>query len=187
MENDDIGELWRKQPGDGFRMSSEDIRSRIDVMDRKLRRRAIDLYLVFAAEIAFFGGWMMVRMNALQTAGAVLTIIGISYLGWQVRANRFRSLSMDATDTLEHLRRELARQRDFHWGSRFWWRMLLFVPGPLIFSAGFAQAHPGVITFIRFETITFVALVVATIPVNRWMARRYQKQIDALARLQEEH
>src|SRR4051812_17038543 len=121
MENDDIGELWRKQPGDGFRMSSEDIRSRIDVMDRKLRRRAIDLYLLFAAEIAFFGGWMMVRMNALQTAGGVLTIIGISYLGWQVRANRFRSLSMDASDTLEHLRRELVRQRDFHWGSRFWW------------------------------------------------------------------
>jgi len=186
MKNDDMGELWRTQHSDGFRMSSEEIRSRIEVMNRTLRRRTIDLYLLFAAEIAFFGGWMMVRMNALQTAGAVLTIIGISYLGWQVRANRFRPLSMDASDTLEHLRRELARQRDFHWGSRFWWRMLLFVPGPLIFSAGFAQAHPGVITFIRFETLSFGVLVVTAIPLNWWMARRYQKQIDALARLQEE-
>jgi hypothetical protein len=28
--------------------------------------------------------------------------------------------------------------------------------------------------------------VLAAIPLNLWMARRYQKQIDALARLQEE-
>jgi hypothetical protein len=126
-------------------------------------------------------------MNSLQLAGAVLTIIGVSYLGWQIRANRFRALSIDATDTLEYLRREFARQRDFHWGSRFWWRMLLFVPGPLIFSAGFAQAHPEVVTFIRIETATFVLLAIAAIPLNVRIARRYQKQIDALTRLQEEH
>jgi hypothetical protein len=129
---------------------------------------------------------MIVGMNALQTVGAVLTIIGLSYLGWQIRANRFRPLSIDAMDTLGHLRRELARQRDFHWGSRFWWRMLLFLPGPFIFFAGFAQAHPEVIRMIRFETISFVVLAIAAIPLNMWMARRYQRQIDALTRLQEE-
>ena len=113
-------------------------------MNRKMRRRTIDGYLVCAVLIAFFVGWMFVGMNSLQMVGAVLTIIGVSYLAWQIRANRFRAhSSTDASDTLEHLRRELARQRDFHWGSRFWWRMLLFVPGPLIFFAGFAQAQPA--------------------------------------------
>jgi hypothetical protein len=187
MENDDVVALWQTQHSEGFRMSSEEIRRRIEVINRKLRRRTIDGYLVCAALIVFFAGWMIVGTNALQTAGAVLTIIGVSYLGWQLRANRFRSLSIDTSDTLEHLHRELARQRDFHWGSRFWCRMLLLVPGPLIFFAGFAQAHPEVIRMIRFETISFVVLAIAAIPLNMRMARRYQKQIDALTRLQEEH
>jgi hypothetical protein len=65
--------------------------------------------------------------------------------------------------------------------------MLFFVPGPLVFFAGFAQAHPEVIRMIRFETITFVVLAIAAIPLNLWMARRYQRQIDELTRLQEEH
>ena len=87
---------------------------------------------------------------------------------------------------MEHLRTELARQRDFHRGARFWSRMLLLVSGGLIFFAGFAQAHPEVIRIIRFETLSLVVFAVASIPLNAWMARRYQKQIDALARLQEE-
>lgn len=156
------------------------------MMNRKLRRRSIDGYLVCAALVLFFAGWMFVGMNTLQTIGAVLTITGVSYLAWQIRANRFRGMPAYAQNTLEHLRRELARQRDFHWSSRFWWRMLLFVPGPLVFFAGFAQAHPEVVRIIRFQTITFIVLALAAIPLNVWMARRYQKQIDALARLQEE-
>jgi hypothetical protein len=186
MGNDHLVALWQEQGSDGFRMSTQEIHMKIDKMHRKLRRRTIDGYLVCAALILFFIGWMIVGMNSLQAVGAVLTIIGVGYLAWQIRANRFREPSIDATDTLEHLRRELARQRDFHWGARFWQRMLLLVPGPLVFFAGFAQAHPEVIRMIRFETISFVVLSIAAIPLNLWMARRYQKQIDALTRLQEE-
>jgi hypothetical protein len=58
---------------------------------------------------------------------------------------------------------------------------------PLVFFAGFAQAHPEIALPIRFETISCVFLIIAAIPVNRWMARRYQRQIDELSRLQEEH
>lgn len=187
MKGDDVAAFWQTQESEGFRMSREEIRSRIEVMNRKLRRRTIDGYLVCAALITFFGGWMIVGMNSVQMAGAVLTIIGVSYLAWQIRANRFRSLSIEAADTLEHLRCELARQRDFHWGSRFWSRMLLFVPGPLIFSVGFAQAHAEVVTFVRIETATFILLAIAAVPLNVRMARRYQKQIDELTRLQNEH
>jgi protein-S-isoprenylcysteine O-methyltransferase Ste14 len=187
MKNDDIVALWQTQSGDGFRMSSEEIRSRIEVLNRKVRRRNLDVYLVCGSLIAFFIGWMIVGMNTLQTVGAVLAIIGISFLAWQIRANGFRSLSIDSSDTLAHLRRELERQRDFHRGSRFWSRMLFFVPGPLVFFAGFGQQHPEVITFIRMEIIAFIILALAAIPLNMWMARRYQKQIDALSRLQEEH
>src|SRR3954451_3008397 len=114
MKNDDITTLWQTQGTEGFRMSSEEIRNRIEVMDRKMRRRTIDGYLICAVLIAFFAGWMFVGMNTLQLVGAILTIIGVSYLAWQIRANRFRGVPIDAPNTLEHLRRELARQRDFH-------------------------------------------------------------------------
>lgn len=186
MENDDVAALWRAQSSEGFRLSNEEIRNRIETMNRKMRRRTFDGYLFLATMTIFFAFWMFIDRNKLEAIGAVLTIIGFSYLAWQIRANRFRSYSSDASGTLEHLRNELARQRDFHGGSRFWWRMLFIVPGPLVFYAGFAQAHPEVIRMIRFEVMSFVVFVLAAIPLNMWMARRYQKQIDALARLQEE-
>ena len=186
MENDDVAALWRAQSSEGFRMSNEEIRNRIETMNRKMRRRTIGGYLLCATIIVSFAGWLFIGMNSLQLVGAVLTIIAVSYMAWQIRANRFRTPSIDVVDTLEHLRRELARQRDFHRGTRFWSRMLLLVPGGLIFFAGFARAHPEVIRIIRFEIISFVVFALAAIPLNMWMARRYQKQIDALARLEEE-
>jgi hypothetical protein len=167
-------------------MSTEEIHERIETMNRKLRRRTIDGYLICAVLIVFFIAWMIVGMNSLQLVGAVLIIVSVSYLAWQIRVNRFRRLGGETQNTVEHLRTELARQREFHWGARFWSRMLPLVSGGLVFFAGFAQAHPEVVRMIRFEAITLVVLGLAAIPLNMWMARRYQKQIDALARLQEE-
>ena len=186
---DDVATLWQAQGSDGFQMSTEDIHRRIEIMNRKLRRRMIDGYLVCAVLIVFFIGWMFVERNPLQTLGSILAIIGVSYLAWQIRQNRFRKAAPGDGNTasVEHLRGELVRQRDFHWGARFWQRMILFVPGPLVFLAGFAQAHPEVGRMIRFETISFIVIAIAAIPLNLRMARRYQRQIDDLTRLQEEH
>jgi len=186
MKNDDVAALWRTQGTEGFRMSTEEIHKRIETINRKVRRRTIDGYLVCAFLNVFMIAWMFVGMNALQLAGAVLTIIGVKYLAWQLRANRFRRPGNEAQNTVEHLRTELVRQRDFHRGERFWSRMLLFVPGGFVFFIGFAQAHPEVIRIIRFEIISYVFFAISAIPLNAWMARRYQKQIDALSRLEEE-
>jgi Flp pilus assembly protein TadB len=184
--------LWQAQGSDGFRMSTEDIRRRIETMNRKMRRRTFDGYLMCAVLIVFFIGWMFVGMGSLQKVGAVLSIIGLSYLALQIHQNRFRGAATgDAGNTasLDHLRTELARQRDFHRGATFWSRMLVFAPGPLVFFAGFAQAqqaNPVVVRIIHFETISCVVFLIAAIPLNLWMARRYQRQIDELSRLQEE-
>jgi hypothetical protein len=185
-DDDDAVTLWQSQGSDGFHMSAEEIHRKLETMNRKLCRRIINGYLVCASLIVFFIGWMFVGMNAQQTVGAILTIIGVGYLAWQIRQNRFRAAAIGDVPLLQHLRTELARQRDFHWGSRFWQRMILFVPGPLVFQAGFAQAHPEVSLMIRFETISFIVIAIAAIPLNLRMARRYQRQIDELTRLQEE-
>jgi hypothetical protein len=186
---DDVVTFWQAQGTDGFRMSTEEIHTRIETMNRVLRRRAFDSYLVCAVVIIVFAGSMFVWMGSLQTLGAILTIIGYSYLAWLIRQDRFRgAATADAGDTasLDHLRTELARQRDFHRGARPLWRLLLVVPGPLVFFAGFARAHPENL-FIRFQIILWVVVAIATIPGNLWWARRYQRQIDQLAHLQEEH
>lgn len=186
---DDVVTLWQAQGTDGFRMSTEDIHTRIETMNRKLRRNAFDVYLVCAIMIVICIGSMFLGMSSLETLGAILTIIGYSYLAWQIRQNRFRGVATaDAGDTasLDHLRTELARWRDFHRGARLWWRLLLVLPGPLVFFAGFARAHPEN-GMIRFQIILWVVVAIATIPGNLWWARRYQRQIDQLARLQEEH
>ena len=49
-----------------------------------------------------------------------------------------------------------------------------------MFFIGFAQAHPEVIRIIRIEIFIFVAFVIAAIPLNLWMSRKYQRQIDEL-------
>jgi hypothetical protein len=190
---DDVVTLWQAQGSDGFRMSTEEIRKRLDAMNRKLRRRNFDMYLVCSVLMAFFIGWMFVGMNSLQKVGAVLSIFGIGYLAWQIRQSRFRGAAAGQsgdTASLDHFRTELARQRDFHRGATFWSRMIAFAPGLLIFLVGFAQAqqaHPKVVRIIHFEIISCVFFIIAAIPLNYWMARRYQRQIDELSRLQEEH
>ena len=187
---DDVVTLWQAQGSEGFRMSTEDIRKRLETVNRKVRRRTNDGYLVCAVLIVFFTGWMFAGMGSLQKVGAVLMIIGISYLVWQLRQSRFRGAATGQsgdTASLDHLRTELARQRDFHRGPTFWSRMIALAPGSLIFFAGFAQAHPEIAVPIRFETLACVVFIIAAIPLNLWMARGYQRQIDELSRLQEEH
>jgi hypothetical protein len=184
--NNDVVTLWQAQSSDGFRISTEEIQRRIETMNRKLRRRTIDGYLICAVLTIFFIGWMFVETNALQAVGSILTIIGAGYLAWQIRQNQFRVVLTGDVPLLQHLRGELARQRDFHWSALFWRRIILFAPGPLIFLAGFAHAHPEIGRMIRFETISFIVIAVSAIPLNLRMARRYQRQIDDLTHLQEE-
>jgi len=205
---DDVVTLWQAQGSDGFRMSTEDIRRKIETMNRVLRRQAFDVYLVCAMMIVLAIGSMFLGLNTLETLGAILGIIGFSYVVWQIRQNRFRGVATGKagdTASLDHLRTELARQRDFHRGARLWSRALLLAPGLLVFFAGFAQAHPEVlwikattrfagtsiptveVQLIRFEIIAWVVVNIAAIPLNLRKASRYQRQIDELAHLQEEH
>ena len=64
--------------------------------------------------------------------------------------------------------------------------MLTFVPGPVLFLIGFAGAHPEVAETIRIEALVFGLLTVAAVPLNLWLASRYQRQINEIDRLEME-
>lgn len=185
----DVLDLWQAQSGDGFQMTPDVIRKRIETMDKKLRQRTRGGYLVCASMIFFFAVWAIASSNLLQRLGAVLSIGAMAYMAWQIREAAMRKPpagEIGETMSVDYLRTELARQRDFHRGRTFWSRLLLLMPSGLLFFLGFAQEHPEVAQMIRSETIAFLVLGVVAIPLNLWLAKKYQRQIDELDRLQKE-
>lgn len=184
----DVLALWQNQTAEGFRLTPEEIQMQLQKLDTKLRRRTYGGYLVCAFLIVAFSLWAVLENNLLIRLGAAATIMAVAYLGYQVHQNRFRQApaSAVATASIDHLRKELERQRDFHRGRRFWSRMLFLAPAGLLFFYGFATAHPEVIRMIRLEIASFIVFVLAAIPLNLWMAKKYQRQIDELDRQKEQ-
>jgi hypothetical protein len=82
--------------------------------------------------------------------------------------------------SLAFYRSELQRQRDFHRGLWLWSRLLVFTPGSLIFLIGFGSAYPAVARYIHVEASIFGVLLIAAIPLNLSLARKYQRELDAL-------
>jgi hypothetical protein len=186
---EDVLGLWQNQNTEGFHTTPDELRKRMEQMEKKLRRRSLDGYLVCGFLVVFFMLWLTVSTDPIQRLGAAMTIAGVGYLAYQVRQNRWRETppaDIGNTASADFLRTELTRQRDFHRGRTFWMRILAFFPGPMVFFAGFARAQPELIGMIRFEAITFVLLILAAIPLNRWMVRKYQRQLDGLDRMQRE-
>jgi hypothetical protein len=183
----DVVDLWQNQTSEGFRMTPEEMQMKVQDLEKKLRTRTLGGYMVCAFVILAFGTWAMIEHDPLMRLGALATIAAVAYLGYQLRQNRFRTNvpAAVATPSIEYLRSELARQRDFHRGKRFWTRMLFLVPAGLLFFFGFARAHPELIRIILIDIVSFLLIAAAAIPLNLRMARNYQRQIDELARQQE--
>jgi len=112
----------------------------------------------------------------------------------EVSTNRQKALTRLLTATpeaggtscIQYYRAELERKRDFHRGTWFWSRLLIFLPGPLLFCVGFAQAHPEIATFIWLEFAALLILAVIAVPLNLRLARKFQRRIDALNAVLEE-
>jgi hypothetical protein len=183
-DSDDLLDLWQSQSSEGFRMSAKEIRVKAEQLDKALTARTRAAYQVCAFLIIAFSWWAVIDDSPLLRVGAALTVASVVYLGYQVHQNRFRRPAADAiaSRSLEHLREELTRQRDFHRGRRFWSRLLFLASAGFMLFAGFAKAHPEVITMIRIEVVTFAIMIIAAIVLNRRMARKYQRQLNELGR-----
>ena len=179
--------LWQQQTAQGFRMTPEDLRMKLQALESKMRARTRGLYLVCAFLIIAFSTWAFLEHDLLMRIGAAANVIAIAFLGVQVHQNRFKRDDAPPAPlpSLEHLHNELQRQVDFHRGKRLWSRLLLLAPAGLLFFFAFARAHPEVIRIIRFEIATFIVGILAAIPLNMRMAKKYQRQIEELDRQRE--
>jgi hypothetical protein len=189
-QSDHFQNLWQGQSTEDFRMTPEQIRTRIEKLFRKTRRRNRGGYVACALVVLSCVWWLIQFDTALERTGTLLTLVGIGTLIVQLRMNQrgerdaHHRAAMGETDSLAFLRGELERQVAFHRGKQFLVRMLALIPGPLLFCAGFAQAHPEIARNIAVQAIIILALVVAAVPLNRWVARGYQRQLDGLGRMQ---
>jgi len=196
----DIREIWRDQTSDLVRLSTEEIQERIARFERRSRRAIFDGYLTAAFITCYFLGFFLLFSylgftvlieNLLVRIGAALSIGAFGLVAWNTRVAQLeeraatRRAAEGGTSALDFHRGQLERRRARHQGRRWWVQWLAFIPGGLIFFAGFAQALPRLAPIIAFEALTFVIAIASAVPLKRRAARNCQQQLDALDRLKE--
>jgi len=178
---DDLKNLWQELETKPVQLSPERVRREREMLGKGIRRRSIlgigvCLFLMAAWTFFFF-----IFPNVLQRIGSILTVAGVGYMALQLRMCRARTaIDTGETDCATFYRDELARQRDFHRGKWLWSRLLTFMPGPMIWILGFAQAFPRLATGIHLELEAFLVLPIVAVLLNLRLARKYQRRIDAL-------
>jgi hypothetical protein len=159
-----------------------DVFSQTQALMKKIRRRTLKGYAVCLIVIVGFLRFFFVYHNTLQRIGSGLVVTATLYLAYQVYQRRNRDLP---TETRPSARKdfylaELARQRDFHRGIWFWSRLLVIVPGYLLFCVGFAMAHPERAPEVAAIVGCFIVLSIVAVPLNLRLSRKYQRQMDEL-------
>ena len=199
MTNDngtnDVRMAWQADDAGNIRLSAQDLRARIERVSRRTSHRTIGGLIVCAlVMLSWLYVWSVAPLTSgLARAGMTIIVGAIAVLGFQLIVHRdvaedtWRAMAeRGGAPSLAFHRWQLERQREFHRGWRVWSRMLLFVPGGVLFFIGFAGEHPEVATTIHLEFAAFLMLAAAAFPVNERLARRYERQLDELNRLQED-
>jgi hypothetical protein len=119
--------------------------------------------------------------NPTQRLGCYLLVGAMLYMLLQLFARRGAlSAKGDVPASANAYRLELERQLDFHSGGWLWSRIILMVPGFLLFCLGGAIAHPSLTRPYGMIAVIFVLLFGLAVPENRRLARRYQSRLDDL-------
>jgi hypothetical protein len=173
--------LWKELSANPHQISPDQLRKESEKLQTGLRKRSIigggAAFIVIAGWTIFF----FVFHNTLMRIGSILTVAGAAYEVIQLLMRPARATpDLAGTACVTFYRAELKRQRDFHKGTWFWSRLLVFLPGPLLWYVGLANAFPQFALFIWLQLVVFLTLGAIAIPLNLRLARKYQRPIDAL-------
>jgi Mg2+/citrate symporter len=178
---DDLKILWKELSTNPLQISPAQLRKEAETLRKGLRRKSVIGFGAAWIGITAFTLFFFLFPNRLQRIGSILTVVGAGYMVVQLRMRPARAMpDIGETDCMRFYRAELERQRDFHRGTWFWSRLLIFLPGPLIFCVGFAQAYPELAVYIWLEFAAFLIGASIAVPLNLRSARKYQRRIDAL-------
>src|SRR5688572_29447606 len=126
----DAQRLWRSQPREEHQMSVEDIRSKAEALEQRVRSLNLATAALLAAVI-LVEGWQIWRSREIvERVGDMLTIAAFLYVAFRFRGNvavRSMPAGLGLTGSVHFYRDQLVRRRDL---SAHPWRFLLpFVPG----------------------------------------------------------
>jgi hypothetical protein len=176
-------QLWQAQALDAPRISLAFVRQQSDSLRGWARMRNGINYVGALAFIPIFVwvAWSRFSVAPLRSLAIVLNIPLLLWLlfRWHKRAaSQVQPADLGVLDALKFHRRQLERQRDVRLDR---WRRWPAIPGVLlIFAAGAIEITPT--PWAGFGLgLVLMALVLATaIFVEERIARRIQKEIDAL-------
>jgi hypothetical protein len=171
--------LW--QPSEHRLASLADVPQAARQFAKEIRKRTV----IGCAACIYLTFWLIrtvqATSNPVQGLGSYLSIVAMLYMVAQLMVRRgSRSLTEKLPTSPSAYRAELKRQRDFHQGMWLWSRIVLLVPGYMLFCWGQAMAKPASAKRLAITAAVFLALCVLGIPNNRIVARRYQRRIDEL-------
>jgi hypothetical protein len=159
-----------------------DVFLRTQSLMKKIRRRSLVGGAACFIVALSFGSFVFIFPNTLQRIGACMTVAATLYVAYQLFERRGGELPSETHSSAyrDFYRKELKRQRDFHRGMWFWSRLLIMVPGYLLFCFGSAIAHPELARGFEGIVACFIVLCIVAVPLNLRLSRKYQRQMDEL-------
>jgi hypothetical protein len=175
----DIQRLWHDQPREEHVMPIDEIRSRAERFNQKVRRWGVSGGVLFVL-IIVVEGWQVWRETELpERVGDLLTVAALIYWAYLARpymTTQAMPSGLGLTSSVDFYRTQLARQRDL--ASHPWRWLVLFVPGVGLSLFGDALSQPVA------QTAAIAAFGVALFLWAAWVngrtARKLQREIDEL-------
>ena len=148
---------------------------------KEIHKRTVGGCVFCVVGTVWFGLGSYLLWNPTQRIGCYLLAGSMLYMAYQLLARRGTlSLRGELPASPNAYRSELERQRDYHCGGWLWSRVILMVPGFLLFCFGGVIALPRLTRFFAMWAAVFLILCVLAVPRNLRVARRYQRRMDDL-------
>lgn len=175
-------QLWQQQPGEGMRMSIDEVRRRAGRFEKRIFWRNTREYIAAGIGTIVLSYFFVHAHHSLARWSVGLLIAGLAYaMGHLYLKGSTRAPSADAgARCADFFLTELERQRDLI--SNLWWYLGPLVPGLLLGAIAAAIAHPQPKALLgqsighAFVIVVFGVVIWA----NRRAARCLQRQIDEL-------
>jgi hypothetical protein len=167
---------------------SSEIPGRLEHLQECTRRWQRAGYLVCFVVIGGFAYYFAIFPNIVERIGCALTILGSGFMAGQLCWNyvRRRAARSDSGSSavIDQYRAVLQHRRDFHRGTWFWSRMIIFLPGPMLCMYGLRRADPGPGSL--FVIIVFLVFAIMAIPLNLGLSRKFHREIERVDNLRKQ-
>ncbi|MDM4767107.1 hypothetical protein [Pelomonas sp. SE-A7] len=187
--SDELHKLWKSQPAEPMQARpTEELARQAAAFNQRIakRNRSERLSAVIVIPVFLLYAWIYPTWPT--KLGALLIVAGVLVVLWQLkRRAEAGDLSVAlGQDLLAFHRGELLRQRDAL-RSVWLWYIGPLVPGLALFIWGRQQelATPAAAAWHPWIHAVIVVLMLAIVLLNLWAARKLQRQIDELDRLNE--